>query len=111
MAGANYDGPVTKVELYISCTDLVNKDVFSKSDPFAVLFETKPGLGQKGWMVDKTEVIYDNLNPKVSVSIYAMQLAWSCGVYDVKHRLCTLIVWGFTFVHHPYVNGTGNSKP
>lgn len=64
--GANYDGPVTKVELYVSCSDLVNKDVFSKSDPFAVLFETKPGLGQRGWMVGKTEVIYDNLNPKVS---------------------------------------------
>lgn len=67
MANGGYDGPVTKVELYVSCTKLVNKDVFSKSDPFAVLYESKVvGSRQKGWIkLDKTEVIYDNLNPKV----------------------------------------------
>ena len=29
---------VTKVELYISCQGLKNKDVMSKSDPIAVLY-------------------------------------------------------------------------
>lgn len=66
MASGSYDGPVTKVELYVSCTKLVNMDAFSKSDPFAVLFEGK----QKSWIkMDKTEVIYDNLDPKVSVTL------------------------------------------
>jgi len=63
MAGASYNGPVTKVELYVSCTELVNMDEFSKSDPFAVLFE---GCGKSWNKMEKTEVIYDNLNPKVS---------------------------------------------
>ena len=70
MAAGGYDVPVTKVELYISCTKLTNKDTFSKSDPFAVLFENKTGprkSREAGWVqLDKTEVIYDNLNPKVS---------------------------------------------
>ena len=78
MASGGYEGPVTKVELYISCTKLVNKDTFSKSDPFAVLFENKGGPRKSsdiGWIqLDKTEVIYDNLNPKVRPWIYKMHI-------------------------------------
>ena len=72
MAGGNtsvhdHIGIGTKVELSFSCTDLLDMDVLSKSDPFIVLY-MRTGYAQSdaGWVkVGRTEVIYDNLNPKV----------------------------------------------
>ena len=61
-------GLVTKIELSFSCTELLNMDVFSKSDPFIVLYMNTGYTSQSnaGWVkVGRTEVIYDNLNPKV----------------------------------------------
>ena len=61
-------GLVTKVELSFSCTELLNMDVFSKSDPFIILYMNTGYTSQSnaGWVkVGRTEVIYDNLNPKV----------------------------------------------
>ena len=60
-------GPGTKVELSFSCTDLLDMDVFSKSDPFIVLYmSTGYTSSNAGWLkLGRTEVIYDNLNPKV----------------------------------------------
>ena len=61
-------GLVTKIELSFSCTELLNMDVFSKSDPFVVLYMNTGYTLQSnaGWVkVGRTEVIYDNLNPKV----------------------------------------------
>ena len=58
-----------KVELSFSCTDLLDMDVFSKSDPFIVLYMNTGYTSQNnaGWVkVGRTEVIYDNLNPKVT---------------------------------------------
>jgi len=65
----DYSTHITKVELSFSCTDLLDMDVFSKSDPFIVLYK-HPGqvvTSKSGWLkLGQTEVIYDNLNPKVS---------------------------------------------
>jgi len=58
----------TKVELSFSCTDLLDMDVFSKSDPFIVLYMNTgyASRSNAGWTkFGRTEVIYDNLNPKV----------------------------------------------
>ena len=61
-------GLATKVELSFSCTDLLDMDVFSKSDPFIIMYMNTgyTSRSNAGWIkVGRTEVIYDNLNPKV----------------------------------------------
>ena len=51
-----------KLELFIQCTDLVQLDTFSKSDPMCVLYVKR--LGQ--WMeYGRTESIPNCLHPKV----------------------------------------------
>ena len=51
-----------KLELFIECTDLVQLDKFSKSDPMCVLYVKR--LGQ--WMeYGRTESIPNCLHPKV----------------------------------------------
>ncbi|XP_014674843.1 PREDICTED: copine-8-like [Priapulus caudatus] len=54
--------PATKVELSISCRNLVDMDVFSKSDPMVVLYIKEFG-SQTFKEVGRTETINDNLNP------------------------------------------------
>jgi len=50
------------VNLHISCNDLKNADVGSKSDPFAVVYMRKSI--NDGWVeVGRTEVVENNLNP------------------------------------------------
>lgn len=51
-----------KVELSISCTNLKDLDYFSKSDPAVFVYEKK---GQSWEKIGRTEVIDNNLNPKV----------------------------------------------
>ncbi|GMF29639.1 unnamed protein product [Phytophthora lilii] len=53
--------PTSSVELSLSAKDLKDRDIISKSDPFAVLY-VKSGAG---WtQVGKTEAKKDDLNPK-----------------------------------------------
>ncbi|POM78195.1 Copine [Phytophthora palmivora] len=53
--------PTSSVELSLSAKDLKDRDIISKSDPFAVLY-VKSG---SGWTkLDKTEAKKDDLNPK-----------------------------------------------
>ena len=53
----------SRVELSVSCSNLKDLDHFSKSDPCVFLYEKK---GQGEWSkLDRTEVIDNNLNPKV----------------------------------------------
>ena len=52
-----------KVELSISCTNLKDLDFFSKSDPVVFLFEKRGTHWEK---FGRTEMIDNNLNPKVS---------------------------------------------
>ena len=53
---------VSKMELSVSCTNLKDMDVFSKSDPVVFLYERRRQEWQK---IGRTEVIDNNLNPKV----------------------------------------------
>lgn len=59
---------VTKVELAISCTNLLNKDVASKSDPQCMLECFDPS-GQCWYEFDRTEQLMNTLNPNFSKRI------------------------------------------
>ena len=61
MAGAR-DDLYSKVEISISCSNLKDLDHFSKSDPVVFLYEKK---GKEWIRLGRTEVIDNNLNPKV----------------------------------------------
>ena len=52
--------PTSTVELSIRCEQLTDMDVFSKSDPFCVLYMKD---GDRWQLIDKTETIDNNLNP------------------------------------------------
>ena len=54
--------PFSQVELSISCNRLKDLDHFSKSDPAVFLYEKKNSEWVK---LGRTEVIENNLNPKV----------------------------------------------
>uniref|UniRef100_A0A1A8QAY6 Copine-8 n=2 Tax=Nothobranchius TaxID=28779 RepID=A0A1A8QAY6_9TELE len=54
--------PATKVEITVSCRNLLDKDTFSKSDPLVVLYTQ--GAESKQWReFGRTEVIDNTLNP------------------------------------------------
>ncbi|XP_051748302.1 copine-8 isoform X2 [Ctenopharyngodon idella] len=54
--------PATKVEITVSCRNLLDRDTFSKSDPICVLYTQ--GIGNKEWRESgRTEVIDNTLNP------------------------------------------------
>ncbi|KAF6031304.1 CPNE9 [Bugula neritina] len=54
--------PSSKVELTISCRNLIDADIFSKSDPMCVVF-TKQFASDRWRELGRTETIWDNLNP------------------------------------------------
>ncbi|CAG5112155.1 Oidioi.mRNA.OKI2018_I69.chr2.g6399.t1.cds [Oikopleura dioica] len=59
----------SRIELSIECTGLFDADVFSKSDPFVVVYmqSGSNGSGSRRWNeIGRTEVIMNNLNPKFS---------------------------------------------
>ncbi|XP_029456986.1 copine-9 isoform X1 [Rhinatrema bivittatum] len=54
--------PATKIEITVSCRNLLDMDTFSKSDPVVVLFAQ--GIANKEWSeYGRTEVIDNTLNP------------------------------------------------
>ncbi|XP_056455265.1 copine-8-like isoform X3 [Gadus chalcogrammus] len=54
--------PATKVELTVSCRNLLDRDTFSKSDPICVLYIQ--GIANREWReYGRTEVIDNTLNP------------------------------------------------
>uniref|UniRef100_A0A8B9LPY8 Copine Va n=1 Tax=Astyanax mexicanus TaxID=7994 RepID=A0A8B9LPY8_ASTMX len=54
--------PATKVEITVSCRDLLDRDTFSKSDPLCILYTQ--GVESKQWReFGRTEVIDNTLNP------------------------------------------------
>ncbi|ORX76492.1 Copine-domain-containing protein [Anaeromyces robustus] len=64
--GANV--PVSKVQLRIKLSNLVDKDTFSKSDPQVTVYCRNSTKSQ--WLeIDKTEVIMNNLNPEFAKPI------------------------------------------
>ncbi|XP_036373601.1 copine-8-like [Megalops cyprinoides] len=59
----NANIPATKVEITVSCRNLLDRDTFSKSDPICVLYTQ--GVGNKEWReFGRTEVIDNTLNPE-----------------------------------------------
>uniref|UniRef100_A0A7S4DNV9 C2 domain-containing protein n=1 Tax=Lotharella globosa TaxID=91324 RepID=A0A7S4DNV9_9EUKA len=53
----------SKIEMFVSCRRLANKDTFSKSDPMVTLF-LKDGITYRTFqLIDRTEVIDNDLNP------------------------------------------------
>ena len=68
MTGApmsNIDLPTSTVEVSVRCTDLVDRDIMSKSDPLCVVFQKIGGPQTSKWHeVGRTEKISDCLNPQ-----------------------------------------------
>ena len=63
-----YEEPSSQIEIHISCTDLPDTDILSKTDPF-VVFYLKNSVTQNWEIVGSTEVILNTLNPKFVKSI------------------------------------------
>ena len=60
-ATGSHNAATTQLEISVSCTDLRDKDAFSKSDPLCVMFHQSEG-GQ--WAeVGRTEMLVNTLNP------------------------------------------------
>ncbi|XP_048113827.1 copine-8 isoform X2 [Alosa alosa] len=54
--------PATKVEITVSCRNLLDRDTFSKSDPICILYTQT--IGNREWReFGRTEVIDNTLNP------------------------------------------------
>ena len=57
------DQPLSKLEISLACTNLINMDFFSKSDPMIVVFMKNKNTNR--WQeLGRTETIDDNLNPE-----------------------------------------------
>ncbi|EFA77665.1 phospholipid-binding protein [Heterostelium album PN500] len=61
--------PTSKVELRISCTNLTNKDVLSKSDPKVYVFSSFDS--EKMVPLGKTEKINNSLNPVFKTPVFS----------------------------------------
>ncbi len=60
--------PTSTIELAIKCTGLSDKDLFSKSDPFCVLFQKKSGQWYEIGRTEKIEVIILNFLSGLSLN-------------------------------------------
>uniref|UniRef100_A0A670IMX1 Copine-3 n=1 Tax=Podarcis muralis TaxID=64176 RepID=A0A670IMX1_PODMU len=80
---------VTKVELSISCDNLLDKDVGSKSDPLCVLLQD---VGGNQWTeLDRTEKIKNCQNPqfskKLRIDYYFEKVQkLKFGIYDIDNK-------------------------
>ncbi|XP_066558258.1 copine-1 isoform X2 [Amia ocellicauda] len=80
---------VTKVELSVSCNNLIDKDVGSKSDPLCVLLQS---TGEDKWVeVDRTEKIKNCQDPefskKIRVDYYFEKVQkLKFGIYDIDNK-------------------------
>ncbi|XP_019405582.1 PREDICTED: copine-3 isoform X2 [Crocodylus porosus] len=84
---------VTKVELSISCNNLLDRDVGSKSDPLCVLLQNTSG--QQWYELDRTERIKNSLNPNFSKKFlidYYFELVQKLkfGIYDIDNKTIDL---------------------
>lgn len=62
MGCAGAEMPTSQVELSVACRNLINRDVFSKSDPMVILYQCNDWQ-DKYYEIGRTEMISDNLNP------------------------------------------------
>ncbi|RXM31531.1 Copine-3 [Acipenser ruthenus] len=84
---------VTKVELSVSCNNLLDKDVGSKSDPLCMLLMNTSGT--QWFEVGRTEQVQNCLNPQFAkkfVIDYYFELVQKLkfGVYDVDNKTIDL---------------------
>lgn len=69
------NGPSERIEMFLSCRNIKDSDVFSKSDPYVRVsfkrdFTQKQFaiLGKKIFILGRTETIQNNLNPNFAKS-------------------------------------------
>ncbi|XP_013987085.1 copine-1 isoform X1 [Salmo salar] len=80
---------VSKVELSISCSNLLDKDVGSKSDPLCVLLQS---IGDDKWTeLDRTEKVENCQDPEFSKKLlldyhFEKVQKLKLGVYDIDNR-------------------------
>lgn len=55
--------PTSQIELTLSCRNLINADVISKSDPYCVVWVQEARWQDKYFEIGRTETIDDTLNP------------------------------------------------
>ncbi len=63
LSGGNAVMPTSQIEMTLSCRNLLNKDILSKSDPYC-LVQMKDSWHEKYFEIGRTETINDNLNPE-----------------------------------------------
>lgn len=59
--------PFTKLQLFISCSNLKDVDILGSSDPFVIIYMKE---GEVWKQIGKTEMIKDNLNPLFQTSFF-----------------------------------------
>ena len=63
----NMDLPTSTVEISVRCSDLLDLDIMSKSDPMCVVFQkanNSASNASKWHEIGRTEMISDSLNPQ-----------------------------------------------
>uniref|UniRef100_A0A671Z1W3 Copine-3 n=1 Tax=Sparus aurata TaxID=8175 RepID=A0A671Z1W3_SPAAU len=85
---------VTKVELTVSCDNLLDKDIGSKSDPLCVL-KTNVKLSNLSQQVERTEKVQNCLSPKFAkkfVIDYYFEIVQKLkfGIYDIDNKTIDL---------------------
>ncbi|KAG5836109.1 copine-9-like isoform X2 [Anguilla anguilla] len=86
--------PATKIEVTVSCRNLLDMDTFSKSDPVVVLYVQ--AIGTKEWReFGRTEVIDNTLNPDfvrkfVLDFFFEEKQNLRFDVYNVDSRSCNI---------------------
>lgn len=60
--------PTTQVELTLSCRNLLNADIITKSDPYCIIW-MKETWQHQYYELSRTETIDDNLNPQVRAGL------------------------------------------
>ncbi|XP_072234244.1 copine-3 isoform X2 [Leuresthes tenuis] len=84
---------VTKVELTVSCENLLDKDIGSKSDPLCVLLMSSSN--SQWYEVDRTEKVQNCLRPKFAkkfVIDYYFEIVQKLkfGIYDIDNKTVDL---------------------
>uniref|UniRef100_H2TI99 Copine-3 n=1 Tax=Takifugu rubripes TaxID=31033 RepID=H2TI99_TAKRU len=84
---------VTKVELTVSCDNLMDKDIGSKSDPLCVLLMSSSD--SKFYEIGRTEKIQNCLNPKFAKKFlidyyFEMVQKLKFGIYDIDNKTIDL---------------------
>ena len=87
----------SRVELRLSCKELHDADVFSKSDPMVVLYMNHSGQWAE---FGRTEVIWDNLNPEFATKFmvdyrFEVQQKLKFEVYDIARVATTKTISNF----------------